>query len=128
MAKGMRQIGFFARRTAVAGVAALIGVAAAADRPALAQETPGTCLVIRGNLLMRNQPCVRSVVVRINAEGREEVVATHAWPAGSPTVITSEAEVFLFDGEEAVPAGGTLGLSCVMNRRNEVFFCFFETP
>lgn len=124
----MRQNGFSAGIVGALAVFAVLASLAAALPPASAQETAGTCLIISGTRLLRNEPCTRTIATRINQEGRQVVDATHAWPAGRPTVLTSESETFLLDGEEAAPAGGTLGLSCVMNRRNEVLFCFFETP
>jgi len=124
----MRQNGFVRPVAPIFAAALILAALGPAPRPARAEESAGTCLIIRGTLLMRNQPCVRTVTTRINNEGRQVIDLSHAWPAGAPTIVTAESETVLIDGEEAIPAGGTLGLSCFMNRRNEVFFCFFETP
>ena len=78
--------------------------------------------------LLDNQPCRREIEVRLNAEGNQRTIRTHVWPSGSRTVVETVQESFLVNGEDALPVGGTMGLSCFFNRTSERIFCFFEKP
>lgn len=90
--------------------------------------TPGTCLVIVSTTLVDNQPCTREIATHINVEGRRQETRTHVWPTGSRTILEMDQELVLLNGEEAVPVGGTMGLSCFFNRTTSRVFCFFEDP
>jgi hypothetical protein len=100
--------------------------AAMAAGPVAAQTTAGTCLVIESTTLADNQPCIREMASRIDEEGHEHIVRTHVWPSGARTIVETVQEVFLVNGEDAVPVGGTMGLSCFFNRTTSRVFCFFE--
>lgn len=87
----------------------------------------GTCLVISGNTVIDEDPCLRADEIRQDGKGKRVDIASFVWPSGAKTVIVFKSQQLSINGHRTKNVSNAIAgdkASCVINPSSGNIFCY----